>query len=535
MEEFSFSLLYPSKECRARHESRKDRPDISAETVSSLGLSSLIQLKNSSLCDYFTAEGEVIDYRAENFSDMLACPEVADTFIKVLPILSDVGELRRMAGGGVGDDYLFSLSEIELYISAVECLAGGLLPCRARLHGGALLSLCDYIEKLWSSDYYKELNQKLSELTDRVRDVRSVTIGVNLDKTLQPETCGVLSVNPKPFRSGDTIDKILRMSFAKDEYTLMAPLSPFAKGQNDNQKTAMRIALHTAIDDIFKGSVRAWKKIVQTYVLDNTNFLLSIMPEIEFMIEATKCMNALRARGLPLCRPQISAVPHTFAAKGLYNPAVALAIDGESVKNDFAFDGDGRIFILTGPNRGGKSVITCAVGLAALFCQLGMLVPAEEFTYFPADGVYTHFPTESGDTVDKGRLGEECQRLSDIFRAASENALVLLDESLSSTGAYEASVIAAEVLLGFSKLGCRTIFSTHLHTLAARAGELNAEAAAFGGAKIDTLTAKIEQDGKRTFTILRAKPDGKSYAKDIADKYGLSLEKISEAIEKKLS
>lgn len=536
VEAFSFSLLYPTRESQARHASRTHRPSISAETAESLGLSTLIQLKNSSICDYFTAEREVIDYRADNFSDMLACPEIAQTFVKILPILSDIGELRRMASGSeIGDDYLFSLSEIELYISAVECLADGLLPCRARLHGAALISLCDYIEKLSKSDYYKELNEKLNALTHRVRDIKSVTIGVNLDRTMQAEKCGVLSINAKPFKSGDTIDKILRMSFAKDEYTLMAPLAPFAKGQNENQKTAMRIALSAAIDDIFKGSVRAWKKIVQTYVLDNTNFLLSVMPEIEFMVEAVNCMNALKDRGLPLCRPQISDVRHTFFAKGLYNPAVALAIAGESVKNDFAFDDDGRIFILTGPNRGGKSVITCAVGLAAAFAQLGMLAPADEFTLYPADGIYTHFPSESGDTVDKGRLGEECQRLYDIFQSASADSIVLLDESLSSTGAYEASVIAAEILLGFSKLGCRTVFSTHLHTLAARAAELNADAAAFHGAKIDTLTAKIEDGGKRTFSILRKAPDGKSYAKDIADKYGLSLEKITETIKNKLS
>ena len=89
------------------------------------------------------------------------------------------------------------------------------------------------------------------------------------------------------------------------------------------------------------------------------------------------------------------------------------------------------------------------------------------------------------------------------------------------------------MLLGFSKVGCRTVFSTHLHSLAARVDELNAEAAAFGGSKIDTLVAKIEAGGRRSFRILRMKPDGKSYARDIADKYGLSLEKITETIERK--
>ena len=41
----------------------------------------------------------------------------------------------------------------------------------------------------------------------------------------------------------------------------------------------------------------------------------------------------------------------------------------------------------------------------------------------------------------------------------------------------------------------------------------------------DTLVAGIEE-GRRSFKILRAKPDGKSYARDIANKYGLSFEDL---------
>lgn len=56
----------------------------------------------------------------------------------------------------------------------------------------------------------------------------------------------------------------------------------------------MSIAINAAINDVFKSSVRAWKKLVQAYVLDNANFLLEVMPEIEFMICATRLMEALQ-------------------------------------------------------------------------------------------------------------------------------------------------------------------------------------------------------------------------------------------------
>ena len=103
--------------------------------------------------------------------------------------------------------------------------------------------------------------------------------------------------------------------------------------------------------------------------------------------------------------------------------------------------------------------------------------------------------------------------------------MILLDESLSSTGAFEASYIAAEILTGFAVFGCRGIFSTHLHELASAVPEINERACAEGGVRIDTLVAGIEE-GRRSFLIKRARPDGRSYARDIAEKYGLSLDGI---------
>ena len=237
-------------------------------------------------------------------------------------------------------------------------------------------------------------------------------------------------------------------------------------------------------------------------------------------------MRELISLGCPLCVPTISSVMNKdFCASGLYNPSVALQITDSIVKNDFAFDENGRIFVLTGPNRGGKSVITCAVGLAQAMVQLGMYAPADSLLISPVDGIYTHFPIGADDTIDKGRLGEECVRLGVMFDKITSNSLVLLDESFSSTGAYEASYIAADVLLAFSKIGCRVIFSTHLHELSAQLDDINMRCAEFGGSKIDSLVARIT-DGKRCFRIDRVKPDGKSYARDIANKYGLSFDQI---------
>jgi DNA mismatch repair ATPase MutS len=163
--------------------------------------------------------------------------------------------------------------------------------------------------------------------------------------------------------------------------------------------------------------------------------------------------------------------------------------------------------------------------------QLGMMVPAASAALSPVSGIFTHFPEEADDTIDKGRLGEECARLREIFNALDGYGMVLLDESLSSTGAYEATYIAEEILSALAVKGVRGIFSTHLHDLALATSRINERSLALGGGAVDTLVAGMEQ-GKRSFKILRAKPDGKSYARDIANKYGLSFESLMEGAEK---
>lgn len=527
-----FSLLYPNAESKTAHYSGADKPKIDEFTLEELGLAEVMPLKNSRISDFITGDPEVIRYRQAVFGDLLSHEELSHTFSKLMPVLFDIMELRRLeSDSGDTADYLSSMTEIELYISSIDILYEGICKSGSHYDSAAFSGLSARIAELVESDYYAELNERLSELTGRVREIKSVTIGVNLDAQLRPREAGVLSINPEVFHSGDTLQKILHLNFKDDGYTCIAKLTPFGKKQNENQKTALSLAFTSAINDVYRQSLRSWKKIVQTYVLENTDFLLGLLPEFEFLQKATNLMRALKVKGNNLCVPVIRpATERVYRAVALYNPAVALKVDDPIVTNDLIFDENATIYVLTGPNRGGKSVITCAMGLSQAMTQLGMFVPADEAEISPVDGIFTHFPTGADDTIDKGRLGEECARLGEIFDNVTAESLVLLDESLSSTGSYEASYIASEVLAGLSRVGCHCIFSTHLHELAAEIDRINERAKTEGGAPIDTLVAGIEEAGKRSFRILRAKPDGKSYARDIARKYGLTYDNIIEKI-----
>ncbi len=526
----TLSLLYPSAESQMRHADREGVPNISETVCDELGLNEIFGLKNASLTDFFTKDPEVIKYRQATLTDMLNVPEIKATLAEIHPILDDIQELRRLdldRDTTSADSYLYSITEIELYVSVIDTLKAGFAGVKDKLISPAFSVLADFIEELAESEYYAELNKRLDALTSRVREVHSVTIGVNLDRELRPCWAGVISVNSEQFKSGKMLDKILRLSFKNDSFTCISELTPLGKSQSDNRKEALVAAFNSSIEDVFRSSVKGWRSIVGEYVLDNTDFLLKLLPEIEFMSRAAELTERLRDHeGCAICLPELKPMEDkAFEAKALFNPRVALAIDDEIVTNDIALDDKAGIYVLTGPNRGGKSVITVAMGAAQAMCQLGLYVPAAAAVISPADGIFTHFPEGADDTIDKGRLGEECARLREIFDAVSGDSMILLDESLSSTGAYEASYIASEILTGFAVIGARGIFSTHLHELAAQVAGINERSRANGGVNIDTLVAGIE-DGKRSFKIYRMKPDGKSYARDIADKYGLSFENL---------
>ncbi len=523
------SLLYPTEQSLLWHQNRENLPNISESVCEELGLYEIFDIKSSSLTDFFTMDAEVIAYRQSAMRDILAIPELLSTLSSVHPILDDIRELRRLDNEGVtsADSYLYSITEIELYVSCLETLKTGFSGVKDRVMSDAFRRLCDFVAELTESEYYIELNEKLSALTDRVHEVKSVTIGVNLDRQMRPESAAVISINAERFKSGKLLDKILRLSFKNDAFTAIAPLSPLGKGQSENKQEALNGAFYSAIEEVFRSSVRGWRNIVADYVIENTDFLLKLLPEIEFVSRAAELLNKLASRfGCGIVYPEIAPTEEkAFEAKALYNPRVALAISDDIVTNDFAFDDNARIFVLTGPNRGGKSVITVAVGGAQAMFQLGLPVPASSARISVVSGIFTHFPEGADDTIDKGRLGEECARLREIFDSTNADSMILLDESLSSTGAYEAAYIASEILTAFAAMRCRGIFSTHLHELASSVPEINARSVANGGVRIDTLVAGIEE-GKRSFKIYRMRPDGKSYARDIADKYGLSFENL---------
>ena len=179
--------------------------------------------------------------------------------------------------------------------------------------------------------------------------------------------------------------------------------------------------------------------------------------------------------------------------------------------------------MLTGANRGGKTTITQAVGQLFLLAQGGISVPAQRFSFFPADCVLTHFPADEDKTMDLGRLGEECQRFREMYSVSTGKSLLLLNETFSTTSFEEGYYIAVDAVKALLDRGCRVIYNTHMHKLAYDLDTAVNQPGKTG--KAVSLVAETT-GGKNSFRVRVAPPEGKSFARDIAEKYGVTYESL---------
>ncbi len=155
----------------------------------------------------------------------------------------------------------------------------------------------------------------------------------------------------------------------------------------------------------------------------------------------------------------------------------------------------------------------------------GIPVPARKATMTLCDLILPYLPIsdmKANPVImlknSAGRLETEVKSVMNIIESSTENSIVLMDEAFTSTSESDAFDLAKSVLLKLGKVGCKCIFTTHLHRLAADVDEINSAMPA--GIKVDNLSAEVV-GGRRTYNISRAKPIGNSYAKDIASKYRL--------------
>lgn len=511
-----------------------------------------------------TDDEEVIKYRCDVFDDFLRFPKLREDLTALLEKLADLREIERFQKDSEASSLwqlINRLREIGCYVDCITQIKTTLETIDVKSQG--LLTLKENVTSIYNDSGFPDLKKDIQDTLAKAQKFRSITLGVNLDALLRPKTVGVISLNDKPFTDSGILKRFTNFANKSSElhhgndvsgFISFHPANPsttsfgigqFVTGaqQDVNQTFTSELtgadplseALKKVVTDILRRTVNDIKSMLNKYININGYSFVALMPEIIFYIRFAELCDKIMQKNLPLCKAQIAPIEERSChIEDLYNIKLAVKnVDGDNidiVTNEFVFDDDKRIYILTGPNRGGKTTITQAVGLAFLLAQNGIYVPASSMIFSPCDNIFTHFPADENDTVDLGRLGDESKRLSEIFESATQYSLLLLNESLATTNVAEGLYIAKDVVKAMRYLGTRAVFNTHMHDLARNLDKVNSEVE--GDSRIESMVTGVE-NGNRSFKVFIAPPQGVSYARDIAQKYGVTFEKIKSEIDNK--
>ena len=135
---------------------------------------------------------------------------------------------------------------------------------------------------------------------------------------------------------------------------------------------------------------------------------------------------------------------------------------------------NGAIWLLTGPNMGGKSTFLRQNALIAILAQMGAYVPARAAHIGVVDRLFSR--VGASDDLARGRstFMVEMVETAAILNQAGERSLVILDEIGRGTATFDGLSIAwAAVEYLHEQNRARAIFATHFHEMTALAGKLS--------------------------------------------------------------
>jgi DNA mismatch repair protein MutS len=492
------------------------------------------------LCD----DPAVIGYRQDVLDDLLRLPDLVTNIADILPQLGELANISRANSWGENIPLLHvatRLAELDGYVTCVErlwsALDAGYPLGGADLRAAGLLNLRAFLVATRAQPDYLRLADELPHLRAQLDQAGSVTLGINLDAQLRPESATVVSVNASRFAGKNSLlDRLFGERAAPDAVRGITALYK----ADERQRNTPEHELFRDLDRLLERVSAPIADALARYTRVQSAGLAGLEAELAFYLGAARIVNELRAAGLPLCRPVIApAAERVCMIAGAFSLDLALRLRATRnvpnlaeavVPNDVAFGPDATIFMLTGPNSGGKTTYTRAVGQAQALFQAGLLVPGRQARISPVDGIYTHFAVAERLDINGGRLAEELDRLAQIFHQAGPASLVLLNEPLSSTDHAAARALSLDILAGLQLLGARVLFVTHLHEL------VDDALASDSPAGIVSLVAGLEMHAGNgsapapNYVISPGRPQLAGYAAELARQHGLSLAQISAAL-----
>jgi len=245
--------------------------------------------------------------------------------------------------------------------------------------------------------------------------------------------------------------------------------------------------------------------------------------EAQFYLCYLELVTRFRAAGLEFSYPEVSAQSKAIAVAETFDLALAnkLAPDGgKVVPNDLRLEPPERVLIVTGPNNGGKTTFARTFAQLHHLAGLGVPVPGASARLFLPDRIFTHFEKEEDIETLRGKFEDELVRVRAILDRATSESVIVMNESFNSTTLDDAQTVGSGVLRQILDLGAFAVYVTFVDELAS-----------LSDATVSMVSQIVpDNPAERTFKVLRMPANGLAYAWAIAEKYGLTYDRLTETI-----
>ncbi|WP_412066433.1 MutS-related protein [Rhizobium sp. SYY.PMSO] len=246
--------------------------------------------------------------------------------------------------------------------------------------------------------------------------------------------------------------------------------------------------------------------------------------ELQFYLGYIDYIAPLKAAGLAFCYPQLDETETKIRADSTFDLALAKKLAAEEqpiVTNDFALGEGERIFVVSGPNQGGKTTFARTFGQLHYLAGLGLPVPGAQANLLLFDNLFTHFEREENIHNLRGKLQDDLFRIHAILQRSTSRSIVIMNEIFTSTTLRDALFLGTRILQKIIDLGSLAVCVTFIDELSRLAP-----------ATVSLVsTVDPENPASRTFKIVRRAADGRAHAMAIAEKYRLTSSALNERLQ----